>query len=452
MRSAAIISSALLTVLLAAPAVGAEQTGDLLSLSQAVGAALESNPLMRSARLGVDLAGKRLAETEAARLPSVHISETLTRGNNPVFVFGSLLEQSRFGPQNFSLNALNNPDPITNLRTSVAISAPVFNGLKTSARISQSNIERDQADLQKRFAEQRMRFQVIRDYFGVLVAEANRQVADDAMRAAESDLKRAQDRFDAGLAVQSDVLAASVQLAEFKQVQIQAGGNLLTASVVLNVSIGFPLQASHRFTGELEMKSFAVPAQEELVRRAMANRPDYMQAISAVQLREEQISERRGDYLPEVNLFGSYGASARNLVTGSTDYSFGAGLTFNLFDPGRGSRLSQAHIQRDLARTERDRVADQIIIEVSRAYQEYRVAEQQLEVAEATLGQAAEALRIIQERYLAGLTGITDVLRAETTFVRARTNVVASRYGHYVSYANVLLQAGELDDVSAFEP
>jgi outer membrane protein TolC len=444
--------SAALIALIAAVPVGIAQTSDSLSLSQAVGAALESNPLMRSARLGVDMAGKRVDEAEAARLPSVHISETITRGNNPVFVFGSLLEQSRFGPQNLSLPALNNPDPITNLRTSIAISAPVFNGLKTSTRISQSNIGLDQAVLQNRIAEQRVRFEVIRNYFGVLVAAANRQVADDAMRAAESDLKRARDRFDAGLAVQSDVLAASVQVAEFKQAQIKTVGDFITALTLLNVSIGFPSQARHNLTGELLTKKFAAPAQEELVQRAMANRPDYMQAISGVQMREEQISERHGDYLPEVNLFGSFGSSGRNLVTGSTDYSVGAGLTFNLFDPGRGSRLSQAHVQRELARVERDRVADQIVIDVAHAYQEFRVAEQQLEVAEASLGQAEEALRIIQERYLAGLTGITDVLRAETAFVRARTNVAASRHGHYVSYANVLLQAGELNDITVFEP
>jgi outer membrane protein len=451
MRIFATLSAALMVLVAAAPD-GVAQTRDSLSLSQAVGAALESNPLIRSARLGVDMADKRVAEAESARLPSVHISETITRGNNPVFVFGSLLEQSRFGPQNLSLPALNNPDPITNLRTSIAISAPVFNGLKTSTRISQSNIGLDQAVLQKRLAEQRVRFEVVRNYFGVLVASANRQVADDALRAAESDLKRARDRFDAGLAVQSDVLAASVQVAEFKQAQIQAGGDFITALTILNVSVGFPSQARHDLTGELLTKKFAPPPQEELVQRAMANRPDYMQAISAVQLREEQISERHGDYLPEVNLFGSFGSSGRNLVTGSTDYSIGAGLTFNLFDPGRGSRLSQAHVQRELAGVERDRVANQIVIDVAHAYQEFRVAEQQLEVAEASLGQAAEALRIIQERYLAGLTGITDVLRAETAFVRARTNVVASRHGHYVSYASVLLQAGELNDVTVFEP
>ena len=86
------------------------------------------------------------------------------------------------------------------------------------------------------------------------------------------------------------------------------------------------------------------------------------------------------------------------------------------------------------------------------AYHGYRAAEQRLEVAEAALSQATEALRIIQDRYEEGLTTISDVLRAETALVRARMNVAASRYAHYAGYANVLLATGELDDVKAFGP
>src|SRR5688500_641606 len=72
-----------------------------LTLTDAVAAELSNNPSMRSASLGVELADKRIAERRAERLPAVTLSETLTRSNNPVFVFGSLLEQARFGPQNF---------------------------------------------------------------------------------------------------------------------------------------------------------------------------------------------------------------------------------------------------------------------------------------------------------------------------------------------------------------
>jgi outer membrane protein TolC len=91
-------------------------------------------------------------------------------------------------------------------------------------------------------------------------------------------------------------------------------------------------------------------------------------------------------------------------------------------------------------------------VEVVQAYNRYRAAAEQVEVAEAALSQAKEGLRIIQDRYEAGLTTITDVLRAETALVRTEMNVAVSRHDHYLGYANVLLSTGELNDVKAFEP
>jgi outer membrane protein TolC len=437
-------------LLLAIPALA--QPVRPLSLSEAVSAAYENQPSIRAARLRVDLASARIGEANGGHLPSLHFNETITRSNNPVFVFGSLLEQGRFGAANFSLPALNSPAPVTNLRTTLSAGLPVFDAMKTSMRVSQADAARQQAIFQEKSAEQQVRFAMVHDYFGVLVAEANRTVANQAVRMAEGDLQHAKDRLEAGLAVDSDVLAVQVQLAEFKQQQIQAEGDQATAAAILNIAIGSSPLAAYKLSGELAKREFIVPSQDELVRRAMLSRPDYLGAASAIQSAAEHVSEQRGDYLPQINLFGSVGSSAGNFTTGSTDYSFGTTVTFDLFDAGRASRLSQAHIQESLAQTERDRLRDQILVEVSRAYYDYRAAEQQVEVAETALSQASEALRIIQDRYEAGLTTVTDVLRAETAFVRARVNVTASRHKQYVRYASLLVQTGELNDVRAFEP
>jgi len=355
---------------------GLAQTGNDLSLPSAVQAALENQPVMRSAELAIDLADKRVTEARSTRLPALKITETITRGNNPVFVFGSLLEQSRFGPQNFSLNSLNNPASITNIRSVVSANMSAFDGTKTSAHIAEANIVRNHAVLQKTAAEQRLRFEVLRLYLGVLVAEANRQVANEAVRVAESDVNRTKDRIDAGLAVESDRFAAQVQLSEFISQQIEAEGNLATAIVALNVAIGASASNRYNLTGALVKKNFVLPGQDELIRRATLYRPDYIDTNSGIQLAERQVSERRSDYLPELNVFGSFGSSGRNWATGSTDYAVGAGITINLFDPGRPSRISQARLQQSLAQTERDRLRDQIIVEVARAYHQYRTAVQ----------------------------------------------------------------------------
>jgi outer membrane protein TolC len=391
-----------------------------------------------------------LSEAGADRTPRIGLTQTVTRGNNPVFVFGSLLEQNHFGPTNFDVQSLNNPESLTNFRTALSADLTVFNR-GTTSRIAQANIGVERAESENRLAEQRVRFDVVTKYFGLALAETELSVANEALRLAEADVVRARDRVDAGLTVESDLLAAQVQLAEFKHQQIQSDGHKAAALAALNVSIGAPHSTAHKLTTEFQRKHFDIPGTDDLVSRALLNRPEYRQSHYAVEVAQHRLSEQGAIYLPEVRVFASAGYSSRNLVAGSTDYTAGAGATFDLMDYGRRARISQAQLDKQLAETEQSRIADQIRIEVIEAYHRYRAAFQQEQVAEAAMAQAIEGLRIIQDRYEAGLTTITELLRGETAVVRARMNVAVARHDQYLGYAGVLLAAGDLNDVTVFE-
>jgi len=83
---------------------------DALTLVDAVEIALRRNPLMRATSALRQLADAELSEAQSRRLPTLITAGSFTRSNNPVFVFGSLLEQGRFGPGNFQLDSLNHAD------------------------------------------------------------------------------------------------------------------------------------------------------------------------------------------------------------------------------------------------------------------------------------------------------------------------------------------------------
>ena len=428
------------------------QTSEGLRLAQAVDAALHNHPTAKASRLGMEQARNRAAEVLAERVPKITVSETMTRGNNPVFVFGSLLEQSRFGPANFDLPALNNPASLTNFRTAISANLPVFDGRKTSARVAQASIGKDVALLQNQAAEQRVRFEVLQHYFGLVLAGTALDVAEEALRTADADVARARNRVDAGLSVESDLLAAQVQLAEFKQQRIQAEGQKATALAALNIAMGASSSTPRALTLRLVEKAFAVAGPDELFNRALLHRADYRQSESGIEIADRRIAEQQSAYLPQLNVFASAGASGRHPAAGSTDYAIGAGATFDLLDRSRPAKVAQAQVDKRLAENERGRMSDALRIEVVSAYHRYRAAEQQIDVADAALSQAVEGLRIVQNRYEAGLTTVTEMLRAETAVVRARMNGAVSRHGQYLGYATVLLSVGELNDVRMFEP
>ncbi len=425
---------------------------EALALSSAVDIALKNNPLIRITLSGREIADAQLREARAGWFPLLQFGETFTRGNNPVFVFGSLLEQARFGPQNFQISSLNNPDPLSNFRTAITFREAIFDRLQTYTHVMQARLGQQQADLQRAMVEQQVRFEVLRSYYGVLVAQAKKEVAEEAVKMAESDIKRIRDRFQHGLVVESDLLAGEVQLGEFRQQQIESKGDVAVAYAALNTVMGIPIDTPQKVTSELVDKRFEIGPKEDLLRLALLNRPDYIRAGYAVLSNKEGVRGAKREYLPRLDFVGNYGLSGKDLSSGSSDYTIGASVTFNLFDPGRNARISKARASESVATAEKEHLANQIRLEVVRAYQQYFSARERLVVAREVIDQATETHRIIQNRYREGLTTITEVLRAETALVRARLLLVAARYDHYVSYAQVLLSCGKLTDIQPFLP
>ncbi|HMX26624.1 MAG TPA: TolC family protein, partial [Blastocatellia bacterium] len=184
------------------------QEAEALTLPLAVELALRTNPLTRATASGRELADAQVAEARAGRLPQVQLSESFANGNNPVFVFGSLLEQARFTQQNFNLPLLNNPDPLTNFRFGVTVKAPLFDGRQTATRVERAQLGQKQADARTVQVEQQIRFETLRAFYGLLLAEAKKEVAAEAVKLAEADVKLSRDRVEAGTSVVSDLLAA----------------------------------------------------------------------------------------------------------------------------------------------------------------------------------------------------------------------------------------------------
>ena len=88
-----------------------------LTLRQAVQIAIEKNPLRKAAIADTKVASADVREARSFLMPHLSFSETATRGNDPVYVFGSKLRQQRFTAADFALNQLNSPEPFGNFTT-----------------------------------------------------------------------------------------------------------------------------------------------------------------------------------------------------------------------------------------------------------------------------------------------------------------------------------------------
>ena len=164
-----------------------------LTLSQAVTQAIEKHPVLRAAGHHATAAAAGVDQARAAFLPRVDFSEGVTQGNNPVYAFGSLLNQGRFTAADFAVDRLNHPDAISNWRTNIGGSVPLFEGGRSVLGYQQAQIGREVAERGRARVEQEVIFGVIRAYHGVLLAQEALATVESAVRTAEANLSSAED-------------------------------------------------------------------------------------------------------------------------------------------------------------------------------------------------------------------------------------------------------------------
>src|SRR6266702_3448596 len=85
---------------------------NLLTLPQAAALSLDKSPERRISQADVDLAKSATRQARTALWPSLSFSEAVTRGNDPVYAFGTRLRQQRFEQSDFAPNRLNRPLPM----------------------------------------------------------------------------------------------------------------------------------------------------------------------------------------------------------------------------------------------------------------------------------------------------------------------------------------------------
>ncbi|MGZ5472761.1 MAG: TolC family protein [Thermoanaerobaculia bacterium] len=437
--------SALLLLALASTAAA-----ESLTLRDAVGEALARHPAIAVAGARQVVATAREAEARAGRFPRVDVAETVTRSNNPVFVFGSLLEQGEFAPRHFDPAFLNAPEALTNFRASITARYAAFDRFRTTTAVRQARNGMDRAGVELEETRQRVRSEAIARYYGVLVAQEKLAVAREAVRFAEADAKAARDRFEQGLVVESDALSADVQLAGFRQRVIAAQGELAVARAALGRVLQRDVPENLTLGPGLPAGETGLQAQAPELERALAQRAPVRSAASNVTDTELRLKAERGSLLPRVDAFGTFGASGGTFGDRNSDHMAGIAVTFDLFDRGRSARIAAARAEIDAARAGEALARDAVTMEVVTAWHRLRTARESASVAAQAVGQADAAARIVRDRYEQGLTTITEQLRAQTALVSARFELLAARYESLVAQAELLRATGDLNDVDSF--
>ena len=434
----------LITLLFAVFPVGAQAP---ISLQDAVRLALDKNKSVEAANASRKSAEMRISEARSGFLPKVNYSESWARSDNPVFVFSSLLTQHQFGAENFQIGPLNRPDFLNNFQSQLTADQVLYGAGQTKHAVRSAELTKDITSEEGRRTQMEVIAGVVRTYYDSLLSADQLAVTAQAMRSAEADLERAQAIRTAGMSTDVDALSIRVHFASVREQQIRREADVDVARAALNDAIGLALDTPHTLTTPLV--PLVVSPEESLSEQektAIAQRPEARQAKLSTNLAETQVASARSNLLPQVTLHAAYEADRQRFVTrGGDNWLVSIGLRWNLFNGfSDKARIEESKFALQRSSAEEARAGSAIRLQVHRAYADLHAATQRIEVAKASVAEAEESLRITQNRYEAGISNVTDLLRTETAVLEARTRHLAAIRDQRIAAAMLELAAGTL--------
>jgi outer membrane protein len=431
---------------LAASGAAAQET---LTLRQAISGALKQNPESEAAKAEVSEAQANLATARTALLPQASFTEDISRGDDPVYAFGTRLRQRRFTQTDFALNALNAPDPIGNFSTRISGGWQLFDTLRTERQIRGANLMEKSAASRAGAVDQKIVFGVVAAYQQALYAEREVATAQHEVETAEALLKSADDHVKAGLAVESDRMSAQVNLAACKQGLIAAEGDRELAWAGLREAMGAP-DLKETSLAPIEPRDLAAGDLEQEVATALKNRKDLNALGQADQAQNAAVSAAKLSYGPHVNAYGNWENDAASIGgANGSNWVAGVQIGIDLLPLSKRSQLAHEKAAKTRVDALLESYRQHVRVEVNQAHIQRETARLSMKTARAATEQATEGLRIVKNRYEAGLATITDLLRAEDAERQSQTSYWHAVYGNTMAYAQLLFATGTLTPEAA---
>ena len=261
-------------------------------------------------------------------------------------------------------------------------------------------------------------------YFSLLEMEERVQLARATLRSREETRGMIAKRREVGLSGDLDYLQAdaATQLvrAEWENLERQRAAaenalTLLVGTVPANVPAGRPLAEQDR----------AADLAVGLPSDVLLGRPDVLAAENRLMAANANIGAARAAFFPRITLTGVFGTASRALSglfeAGSDTWSFQPVLTLPLFSAGRlSSSLDLAEVRKVIAVAEYEKTIQVAFREVADLLEAHTRLASQLEAQQAAEKAQAEALRLAEARYQAGISSYLEVLDAERSLFASR--------------------------------
>lgn len=287
----------------------------------------------------------------------------------------------------------------------------------------------------------------LQSYYTAQATRAAVLSTTEAERSARESFAAAESRYSVGAGTPADRLQAQTALSQATLNRIRSEGEARNALGVLANAMGF--EAQQKFAlGEIAPSLPEAAFQKDvdaLIEAARQRRPDLKSAEAQLKAAEAAVDLARAQGRPTVSL--STGPAWQDVGgVSSTTGNIAVTLSVPIFSGFETTyRVRSAEAQVDVRAAQRDRLRNQVALDVWKAYQSLNTATQSLKASSDLVLSAEQSERVALGRYKAGVGTVLDLLTAQTALANARLQRIQAGLDWHVYRATLAQTVGALD-------
>jgi outer membrane protein TolC len=386
---------------------------EVMSLDKCIDIALRRNPNIQAARSTVGVNESRIGENKANYYPQVTATGGYTKAGGT------------------SLSVVSSGFTVEG-----SLSQNIYDFGKTSSLVESQKYTTESTRMDLSNVESQTVLTVKSDYYGVLQARRNEEVAAEVVKQFEQHLDQANAFYKAGTKAKIDVTKAEVDLSNSRLAFISAQNTLRIAWVNLNNAMGVPNAPAYDIEDNLTITNYAL-TYEEALSRAFQNRPDLLSLLLKEKAARSSIETARTNYYPYITGSANYGYSG-DLTPFDHYWTAGATVTFPVFS-GFLTKYQVQEQEGNLSVLEAtaETLRQSIMLDVQQGYLNLQQSKDAITTAETAVRQAQENLDLANGRYKSGVGSPLEVTDALVSYSNAKTSYNNALASYKIAEANI---------------
>lgn len=413
-----------------------------IALAEAVQLALMHNHVVRIAGFKVLEQQEARAAARSAYLPSITNESQILRVTDTQFIeigAGSLGTVAGTPiPQTSDIINQGGRTFVTSGTMLVQPLSQLFTRIRPENEAAQADLNASRADAQE--TQNEVALKVHQIYYQLLIAQLHRSATKAKIGADQALENERVEQVKYGSSLDEQLIESRAQLLEAKQDLLNTELQISDLTMQLDDVMG--LAVTTQLTLDSDVPAVQETCQkEECVKIALAAHPEVAAARAEVEKASAGVRLAKADYFPDISAFARYSYQSGVPFLARNFGTFGAKLTYDLFDGGRRrADVQESDAKLAQAKENLARVTDDVELGVETALNRLNRTKEMLNVSQQVLALRTESSRVTAQQFSKGEALQSQADTAAAQELDAKTLLLESQLA-YIQAHDELLQA-----------